>query len=180
MKILSLLRHAKSDWSSPDTRDFDRPINTRGSKGATIMGEYFREHDIRFDHVLASPAKRVTETIDLCQTSYGRALNAQWDRRVYLASSATLIDLLRETDDAHESVLLVGHNPGLEDLILDLVPEGSSPLREEVEVKFPTAAYARMEFDGPGWGDLEERCARLTALVRPRDLDPDLGPQADD
>jgi phosphohistidine phosphatase len=72
---------------------------------------------------------------------------------------------------------MVGHNPGLEDLIFDLVPDdGSSPLRDVVEVKFPTAAYAVLELDIERWADLADRCARLVHLTRPRDLDPALGP----
>jgi phosphohistidine phosphatase len=74
-------------------------------------------------------------------------------------------------------VLLVGHNPGLEDLIFELVPDdGSSPLRELVEEKFPTATYAVLELDIDRWSDLDDGCARLVHLTRPRDLDPDLGP----
>jgi phosphohistidine phosphatase len=102
-----------------------------------------------------------------------------WDRRIYLASSATLLDLLREQEGEPASILMVGHNPGLEDLIFDLVPDdGSSPLRDVVEVKFPTAAYAVLEFDIERWAELKERTARLVHLIRPRDLDPALGPEA--
>ena len=86
--------------------------------------------------------------------------------------------MLRDQDDAAESVLLVGHNPGLEDLIFDLVPDdGSSPLRDVVEQKFPTAAFAVMEVDVTSWKDIEEGQARLVHLMRPRDLDPALGPE---
>jgi phosphohistidine phosphatase len=105
----------------------------------------------------------------------------EWDRRIYLASSATLIDLLRELQGEPESVLMIGHNPGLEDLIFDLVPDdGTSPLREEVEMKFPTATFAVMELNIERWADLDERCARLASMKRPRDLDPDLGPTLND
>jgi phosphohistidine phosphatase len=72
---------------------------------------------------------------------------------------------------------MVGHNPGLEDLIFDLVPDdGSSPLRDVVEVKFPTAAFAVLELNIERWADLAERCGKLVHLTRPRDLDPALGP----
>ena len=79
--------------------------------------------------------------------------------------------MLRELPESLESVLMVGHNPGLEDLIFDLVPDdGSSPLRDIVEVKFPTASFALLELDIARWGDVEDGCARLVHLKRPRDL----------
>ena len=85
---------------------------------------------------------------------------------------------LREQKDAADSILMVGHNPGLEDVIFDLVPDdGTSPLRDLVEVKFPTASFAVLELDISHWADLRERCGRLAHLIRPRDLDPALGPE---
>lgn len=184
MKTLGLLRHAKSDWGDARARDFDRPLNARGRLGAPLMGkhidEYCAQRGLRWDRILASPAVRAAETIELGAqgAGYGHALPVNWDRRIYLASSASLLDVLRDQDDAVESVLLVGHNPGLEDLIFDLVPDdGSSPLRDVVEQKFPTAAFAVMEVDVTSWHDIEEGQARLVHLMRPRDLDPALGPE---
>lgn len=178
MKILGLFRHAKSDWHDPRARDFDRPLNQRGRTGAEVMGRHIRDHGVAWDRVIASPAIRCAETIEIAAQAAGRPVAVNWDRRVYLASSATLADLLRELDGDPKTVLMVGHNPGLEDLIFDLVPDdGSSPLRDEVETKFPTAAYAVLELDIARWADLRDNCARLVHLTRPRDLDPDLGPQ---
>lgn len=178
MKILGLFRHAKSDWQDPRARDFDRPLNPRGRKGAAVMGRHIRDHGIAWDHVISSPAVRCTETVEIAAEAAGRPLAVNWDRRVYLASSATLADLLREQDDGFERTLMVGHNPGLEDLIFDLVPDdGSSPLRDLVEIKFPTASYAVLELAIERWADLTDNCARLVHLTRPRDLDPALGPE---
>ena len=181
MKILGLFRHAKSDWHDPRARDFDRPLNARGREGAAVMGRHIRDHGVRWDRMIASPAIRCAETIEIACQAAGRPVAINWDRRIYLASSATLIDLLREqdgdSDASPRAILMVGHNPGLEDLIFDLVPDdGSRPLRDEVEVKFPTAAYAVRECGIERWADLAERCARLVHLTRPRDLVPALGP----
>jgi phosphohistidine phosphatase len=185
MKTLGLFRHAKSDWHDPKARDFDRPLNARGRKGAALMGghirEYCLEHQLRWDRVLASPAVRAKETLEVAATNSpgGERLRyaVNWDRRIYLASAATLFDILREQDEAVKGVLMVGHNPGLEDLIFDLVPDdGSSPLRDEVEAKFPTAAFAVLDLRIDIWADLRENCAQLVHLTRPRDLDPALGP----
>ncbi|WP_373489327.1 histidine phosphatase family protein [Blastomonas sp.] len=181
MKTLTLLRHAKSDWNDRSMRDFDRPLNDRGVRGARAMGAFVAEKQTAFDAVLASPAVRVTETIDQFEQTYGRTLNPDWDRRIYLASSVTLIDVLRGQPDTVAHVMMIGHNPGLEDLIFDLVPDdGSSPLRDVVEEKFPTATLAVMDIDIDHWADLDNGSARLTAITRPRDLDPDLGPTDDD
>lgn len=178
MKTLGLFRHAKSGWADPRARDFDRPLSERGERGATLMGKFILDSGTKFDRVVASPAVRVTETIERASKAYGRSFPVEWDRRIYLASSATLIDLLRDIEGDPATVLMVGHNPGLEDVIFDLVPDdGSSPLREEVEVKFPTATFAVLELDIDSWGDIAEGCARLVAMTRPRDLDPTLGPE---
>ena len=178
MKTLGLFRHAKSGWADPRARDFDRPLSERGERGAALMGKHILDFGLKFDRVVASPAVRVTETIERASKAYGRSFPVEWDRRIYLASSATLIDLLREIEGDPAAVLMVGHNPGLEDVIFDLVPDdGPSPLREEVEVKFPTATFAVLELDIAGWNEIAEGCARLVAMTRPRDLDPDLGPE---
>ncbi len=178
MKTLGLFRHAKSDWHDPRARDFDRPLNLRGEKGAGLMGRHIFDHSVKWDKVIASPAVRVAETIELAAKAAGRPIAFNWDRRIYLASSATLLDLLREQKDDPGPVLMVGHNPGLEDVIFDLVPDdGTSPLRDVVEVKFPTASFAVLELDIERWDELNERCGKLVHLTRPRDLDPALGPE---
>ncbi|SFG00070.1 phosphohistidine phosphatase [Novosphingobium sp. CF614] len=181
MKTLGIFRHAKSDWNDARLRDFDRPLNKRGRKGAAVMGKHIRDHAVGWKRVLASPAVRVTQTIELAGEAAGETPPITWDRRIYLANSATLMDVLREQEGDPPSIILVGHNPGLEDLIFDLVPDdGSSPLRDIVEDKFPTAAYAVLELDIERWADLEEGCGHLLHLTRPRDLDPALGPGAAD
>jgi phosphohistidine phosphatase len=178
LKRLGLFRHAKSDWQDPRARDFDRPLNGRGRKGAALMGQHIRDYGLSWDRTIASPAVRCAETIELACQASGQPVAVMWDRRIYLASSATLLDLLREQDGDPASILMVGHNPGLEDLIFDLVPDdGSSPLRDVVEVKFPTASFAVLELDIEKWSDLKDRCARLVHLTRPRDLDVGLGPE---
>lgn len=177
MKTLGLFRHAKSDWHDATARDFDRPLNPRGRTGAAVMGRHIEQHGIGWQRVIASPAVRAAQTIELAAEAAKRTVPVEWDRRIYLASSATLADLLREIPEPTSRVLVVGHNPGLEDLIFDLVPDdGSSPLREIVEEKFPTATYAVLELDVAKWAALDDGCARLVHLVRPRDLDSDLGP----
>ncbi|RZF65358.1 histidine phosphatase family protein [Sphingomonas populi] len=179
MKSLTLLRHAKSGWDDPVARDFDRPLNGKGKRAAAMMGRHLRSLGLSFDHVVASPAVRVMETLDEIERGYGKALNTAWDRRLYLASAETLLDVVRELPDITGDVLLVGHNPGLEDLVLMLVPEAADGLRDAVERKYPTASVARMAFDVSGWPSVDAGAAVLERFVRPRDLDPTLGPDQD-
>lgn len=177
MKTLTLLRHAKSGWDDTVPRDFDRPLNPKGRRAAQMMGRFLKTQGAAFDHVLASPALRVVETLVEVESGYGQALTPAWDKRVYLASAATLLDLIRDLPAQAGTVLLVGHNPGLEDLVLDLVPDGSD-LRDAVEAKYPTAAVATMTWNGE-WADLRPGAATLGAFTRPRDLDATLGPGGD-
>ncbi len=178
MKTLTLLRHAKSGWDDPVARDFDRPLNAKGHRAAQTMGRQLKALGLRFDHVVASPAVRVVETIGEVAAGYGGALDPAWDRRLYLASSATILDVVRETPADAERLLLIGHNPGLEDLVLLLVPQGGD-LREEVEEKYPTATIAELCFDVEDWADVAPGRAVLTRFIRPRDVDSALGPDQD-
>lgn len=176
MKSVTLLRHAKSDWNDSVSRDFDRPLNERGKRAAQLMGQWAAQQSLPFDAVVASPAVRVTETLDQFLEACGRPGEVRWDRRIYLASSATLLDVLRDLPNTIDTVLMVGHNPGLEDLILDTVPDSAADtLRAAVEEKYPTASIATLRFAADSWSDLAKP-ATLTAFVRPRDLDPALGP----
>ncbi len=180
MKTLTIFRHAKSGWDSPVSRDFDRPINERGAKGARLMGAHARELGLEFDHIISSPAVRCTETLDGFWEGYGRILHPNWDRRIYLASGVSLMDVVHDLPDEDSTVLMCGHNPGCEDLAMLLVPdEKDDSLREELEEKFPTASLAEISIDVACWADVREGQASLTRFIRPRDLDPLLGPEAD-
>lgn len=180
MKTLTLFRHAKSGWDSPVSRDFDRPLNARGVKGAKLMGDFARAQNLAWDHVVSSPAVRCTETLDGFWDGYGRILHPNWDRRIYLASGVTLLDVVHDMDDADGSILMCGHNPGLEDLTLMLVPDAKGDLlRDELEEKLPTAALVELAFETDHWRDVKEGSAKLVRFTRPRDLDPSLGPDLD-
>jgi phosphohistidine phosphatase len=179
MKTLTILRHAKSGWDDPVARDFDRGLNARGEHAADLVGQAVAAEGLGLDAIISSPAVRCTETLDRFQPAAGLAdMEPHWDRRVYLASSATLLELLREANDAYAHIMLCGHNPGLEDLILELVPDdGTSPLRDIVEQKLPTAALATLACRVDSWHELKLQSAALTRLILPRDLDPALGPE---
>ncbi|OYY79523.1 MAG: histidine phosphatase family protein [Sphingomonas sp. 28-62-20] len=179
MKTLTLLRHAKSGWDDPVARDFDRVLNERGQRAAALIGRHMRALGLRYDSVLASPAIRVVQTLDHLVPAYGSMAEPIWERRIYLASSATLLDLVHALAADEDRVLLVGHNPGLEDLVLTLAADDGSVARSAVEIKFPTASLAEIAFDVADWRDIDAGSGTLTRFVRPRDLDPTLGPDID-
>jgi phosphohistidine phosphatase len=175
MKILTLLRHAKSGWDDPVARDFDRPLNVRGRRAARAVGREMRDLGLAFDRVLASPATRVFETIEEVAEGFG-PIEPVYDERVYLASAATLAELVRETADAVERLLVVGHNPGLEDAGL-LLSGGEGALREALQAKYPTASLVEIALPVRRWRNVERGTGTITRFVRPRDLDPELGPE---
>jgi phosphohistidine phosphatase len=173
MKTLGLLRHAKSGWDDPSLRDFERPLSARGRKAARAMGQEMRTLGLVFDRIIASPAARVTETLAGMTETYGSTA-AEYDQRVYLAAPATLLEIVRATDDAAERLLIVGHNPGMEQLALLLVRGGA--LRDQMAVKYPTAALAQISLPVARWHDVEQASGTLELFLRPRDLAPGLGP----
>jgi phosphohistidine phosphatase len=167
MKTLTLLRHAKSGWDDPSLTDFERPLNARGRAAARAMGGEMRRLGLAFDRVLASPAARVTETIEGLAESYG-PIDPIYDERVYLASPSTLLGLVRATDDACVGLLIVGHNPGMERLALLLGCPG--PFHDEIAAKYPTAALAELALPVDRWRDVGEGGGTLQRFLRPRDL----------
>lgn len=179
MKILGLLRHAKSDWDDTNQRDFDRGLNARGRKGAGLIGDHIRDHGVVWDKLIASPAVRVKLTLEGALPE----MTPIYDQRLYLASFDTIV----ETIEAHAgsgadeatAILISGHNPGLQDVLLELVAPGKeNALFREAVVKFPTAAYAVLECEIAHWSELKRYCAELAHFARPRDLDPALGPES--
>lgn len=179
MKTLTLLRHAKSGWDDAVARDFDRPLNAKGRKAAWAVGRHLKGLGAAFDHIVASPAQRVVETIAEVAAGYGGDIAPAWDKRLYLASAATLLDVARETPADAERLLMIGHNPGLEDFVLLLLRNGDPALVTAVEEKYPTATVAELSFAVDDWADIAPQAGTLTRFVRPRDLDPAFGPDGD-
>ena len=177
MKTLTLLRHAKSTWDDPVARDFDRPLNKRGRRAAQTIGREMRALGLEFDRVIASPATRVVETLGEVAEGYGRSLDPKFDQRIYLASPDTLLEIVRNADGAAGTLLIVGHNPGLERLAILLA--GKSGLLAQLAEKYPTATLAEIALPVESWSDVSEGMGTLSRFIRPRDLDPELGPDED-
>lgn len=178
MKTLTLLRHAKSGDDGLAARDLDRRLNAKGRRAAHAIGRWLKSEGLDFDAVIASPAMRVVETIEEVDAGYGGGIAPAWERRLYLAPVDDLIEIIQATPDGVERLLLVGHNPGLEDLVLALVPAGSEGPRAIVAEKYPTASVAEIRLAVESWADVGEGRGALLRFTRPRDIDPELGPDA--
>ncbi|MDZ4306587.1 SixA phosphatase family protein [Allopontixanthobacter sp.] len=174
MKTLGLLRHAKSDWDDLAKRDFDRGLNDRGRRGATLIGTHIARYGTAFDLLLASPAERVRQTLSAALPQ----MEPQFDERLYLAGLDTLIEVIREKGDGANAMLVAAHNPGLQELLFALVsPSAEDELFDDAAPKYPTAAFAVFELEIDDWTQLAADCGRLVHFKRPRDLDSSLGPE---
>lgn len=172
MKTLTVLRHAKSSSDQPNTDDFDRPLNERGWKAARRIGKELKRRKLRFDLCLASPAARVRETLGGLSETYGEfPFEVRFEQKIYLACSATLLQLIRAVGDDVGTLLLVGHNPGLERLVAMLTHDDEDGLRERVEHKFPTAALVVIELPAAHWADVQPGSGKLVQLLLPKELD---------
>ena len=161
MKSLFLLRHAKSSWDHEGLRDFDRPLNNRGLKAAKTMGQYILRQNYHFDLIVCSPAVRTRQTLDQLLPVTKLQVPVEFESRIYEASLADLVAVLHEIDVGVENLMVVGHNPGMENLLDFLTGE-----KKEV----PTAALAVIKLE-EGWKRLAPGKGRLDSFVRPKDLD---------
>jgi phosphohistidine phosphatase len=167
MRRLFLLRHAKSSRDDPALADHERPLAPRGTRAAEAMAEHFRGEGISPDLVLCSSSRRTRETLDLISPALGDETDVEIERQLYGALAGELLERVRAVDDGVESVMLIGHNPAIEQLALTLAGRGEK--LDEMRSKFPTAALAALEFDGP-WRGLGPGDAELTAFVKPKQL----------
>jgi phosphohistidine phosphatase len=164
MKTLLVLRHAKSSWDDLGLDDHDRPLNSRGERDAPRMGQLVRDLELMPDLIISSDATRARLTAEAMSDAAGYEGTILLERRLYHASPSEIVDLLHDVVDAElETVMIVGHNPGLEELVTKLT--GS---REDV----PTAALAQIELPIERWSNLTPATrGTLVGMWRPRDVD---------
>ena len=167
MRRLYLLRHAKSSWEDPALHDRDRPLAPRGRRATARIARWARQRDVRPQLVVSSSAVRAQETLQGVLPGLGEP--EVWSEdTLYAASAETLFERVRALPDVAEDAMLVGHNPGLGDLLLLLAEPGE--LRERAEAKVPTGALATLEADVERWTELEPGGMRLVSFVVPREL----------
>ncbi|HEY0429101.1 MAG TPA: histidine phosphatase family protein [Pyrinomonadaceae bacterium] len=160
MKTLFILRHAKSSWANPDSSDFDRQLNEQGLKTVPMMGETMFKRQFQPALVLSSPAKRAKQTAVLIKETAQIEGKIEYDERIYEASPLRLLQVISELGEETESLMLVGHNPGLEGLIKILTGE-IQPM--------PTAALAVIDLSAKNWNEITAESGKLRTVIRPKD-----------
>ena len=167
MKRLHLLRHAKSSWDDSSLPDRERPLAPRGKKAAKAMAAYLREEGIRPALVLCSSSVRTRETLARLGTALGD-VPVEVEDQLYGAGAGELVERVRALPADLPSVLVIGHNPAMHELALELAGSGADLPR--LEEKFPTAALATLTFDVEAWADVRPGGGELVGLVLPREL----------
>lgn len=160
MKTLLLMRHAKSSWREADIADFDRPLNERGRRAAPFMGRLLRDRGMVIDRIMSSTAKRARKTAKLFMEAAAITGELILDDRIYEASPSTLLYVVSETDDKVDSLMLVGHNPGMEGTVRVLTGEA---------VPMPTAAIAIIHLEIDVWKEISASTGKLQGVIRPRE-----------
>jgi phosphohistidine phosphatase len=171
MKKVTLFRHTKSgEKNNPNIDDFDRPLAPRGLKAAPKMGEAMRGAKLTPDLILCSPSVRTRQTLELAASeAWDSHPDVRFERRLYEASTATLLKALREQPGYATHVMVVGHNPGLQELAARLAPPDSEA-RHQFREKLPTGAIVSFAFDVGNWMDLKPGTGQLQLSISPATL----------
>lgn len=169
MRTLLLLRHAKSSWDDDRRDDHERPLAPRGVRAAALVGAYLAEESRAPDLVLCSAARRAVETWERAAAVLPRAPRLVLDEALYLASPEQILARVRRVEDRVARLLVVGHNPGFQQLALELAGGAASAEARRIG-KFPTGALASFTLARAGWSELAPGRVRLADFVRPADL----------
>lgn len=170
LRRLILLRHMKSDRPK-DTPDHERPLAERGRRTGPIIGAYMAQAGLLPDFAIVSTALRTQQTWELVAPAFPAAVPAANESRVYEAPARQLLSVLREAPDDKRTVVLVGHNPGLEDLANMLIGTGASADLLLLREKYPTGGLAVVDFDISSWKDLAKSTGHLERFVTPRSVE---------
>jgi phosphohistidine phosphatase len=172
MLTLLLLRHAKSDWSTPGLDDHERPLNIRGTKAAPVMGRYIANKGLKPELVLCSDAVRTQATLTLVLPELGPPPpEVVFDHALYLSRPDTILDVVRDNAKDHtKTIMVISHNPGVHALALTLVGEGDKKSLRQLAMKFPTAALAVITFDAAHWPEVEPTKGNLRSFVTPKEV----------
>lgn len=168
MPRLLLLRHAKSSWDDISTDDYDRPLSSRGLIAAPVMGSHIAAHGLAPDKILCSSARRTRETLAGLLPFFDEDLEVRLTRDLYLAGEDRMIDQIRAHGGNAATLLVIGHNPGLQETALAFIGAGDPAITEVIAEKFPSAGLAVIDFHAVKWVDVEPRSGKAIAFFRPR------------
>ena len=163
-----MLRHAKSSWADPTLADHDRPLAPRGRRAAKQIADHVRSEAVHPTLVLCSSARRARETLAELKPALGDRAEVLVTDDLYGADAGEILHRLGEVDQNTASVMIVGHNPGLHDLALELTGDGDAAAISQLHTKFPTGALATLQLGRIRWDELAAGQAYLATLVLPR------------
>ena len=169
MKRILLLRHAKSAWPE-GVKDHDRPLGDRGRHDAPRMGAYIAAADLEPDFALVSSARRTQETWALVAPAFARSCASRTVASIYEAEPAAILKAIQEAPTEGGTLLVIGHNPGFEDVAALLAPQGEAEALARMKTKYPTAGLAVIAFDIEAWEDVAPGAGRLERFVTPKTL----------
>ena len=170
MKSLSFIRHAKSDWASPLLSDHDRILADRGQKASAIMKDFFATENKNFDIVFSSTALRAVETIEIIKTSIKDA-EIIYKKELYTFDDQIMLEFISKINDDISSVLIVGHNPAIQETVLRLAEtDQKSNFLNRVEHKYPTAAFCTLTSSINKWAHTGDTMFKLQEFICPKDL----------
>ncbi|MCB1191359.1 MAG: histidine phosphatase family protein [Leptospiraceae bacterium] len=161
MKTIYLLRHAKSEWDKPFKSDHERPLSKRGRKNAKALREFLEERIKEIDMAYISDSQRTTETFEILTKNNRIVWNKKFTDKVYEANLNELMDLIKSTDDEYNSILIVGHNPGLESLANYLIMRHNTFADFSFFEKFSTCAFLCLRFSIDHWADVTDVQGKL-------------------
>lgn len=171
MPRLLLLRHAKSSTDDPRLSDFDRPLGPRGRRAAMLVGEHMAHHHLRPDRILCSAARRTRETLAGLLHLLDGDCAIVLSRSLYEPKKGDYVDLIAANGLGAQTLLVIGHNPAIQETAARLVGAGNKDLASELAAKFPTAGLAVIDFGFGNWRELRPGAGRIVAFFRPRDLE---------
>ncbi len=171
MKQLMILRHAKAAPEDFYADDHARALNERGREAASAVAEYMVNKNLQPGLVFCSTARRTQETWEILSTTLQvPPSNIHYDKRLYLASAGDIVTFVQATQSPEKSLLLIGHNPGLHVLALELAGSGDAALHTKLRQNFPTAALAVLRFEVENWADIAVGEGTLTHFVTPKSV----------
>ena len=170
MRRLLLLRHAKSERAGPGDRDQDRTLTARGREDAPKLGAYIARHGLTPQRVIVSTAARARATCELVAAGFGASPSVVNDKRLYEATPQTILKVIQECKPEVHTLMIVGHNPGLQELAILLIASGNLEARQRLNEKFPAAGLLVIDFALDDWARVHAQSGRLDHFVSPHSL----------
>ena len=161
IKTLFLLRHAKASPTVAGMTDFDRPLHKEGKKATELIGQLLSSRGVTLDLILSSPAVRARETIEIVMHAAGLQTELRFDQRIYEAGPVQLLEIISQIEDDRHPVMMVGHNPSLEELLQALTGQAEH---------LSAGALAKIIFPTASWREIQEKKGVLDWVIQPKEL----------